>query len=147
MYLPKNEYQFYCKVQGQKTKQWFEGTFVVKCCLTIEEQVQVALTTDRLNEGSTTVAAEYALINRSLAEINMRIVRDKDGKPQCPSWWTENNSGAKLFDSNVIFHVFAETFKAEKDWEERLEKDVKVAEKKAEANPIKTAKEEAQAEG
>jgi hypothetical protein len=143
MYLPKNEFTFYCKVQGQKTKQWFEGNFIVKCCLTIEEQVQVAIDTDRLNQGSITIAPEYALLNRSLAEVNMRIVFDKDNKPQCPTWWTENRNGSKLMDSNVIFYIFSEAMKAEKDWADRLENDAKQTEKRAEASPVE-AKAEAQ---
>lgn len=141
MYLPKNEYQFYIKHQGNKTKQWFEGTFVVRCCLTLEEQVQVAINVDRLNQGSVTIAPEYGLVNRALAEVQMRIVNDKDGKPQCPTWWTENRHGAGLFDSNIVFQVFADAMKAEEDWAKRLDEDTKKAEKRAEEKPAEAPKE------
>jgi len=135
MYLPKNEFVFQFKMQGSKTKQWYEGTFAVKCLLTLEEQVQVAILTDRFNQGSTTLAPEYGLVNRSLAEIQMRIIKDKDGKMQCPTWWNENGNGATLFDSNIVFGVFSEALKGEKEWEKNIDDEITKTNDRVAAQP------------
>ena len=132
MHLADNEHTFYCKVQGEKTRSWYEGDFTVSCILNQEELVDVALRTDRYCGGSKNLSSQYVLINRSIAELEVRIVKDaKTGKMKAPTWWTESDNGRLLYDTNVVYRVFAEAMKAEEEWNKRLASKVEDAEKQA----------------
>lgn len=131
MHLANNEHKFYCKIQGEKTMEWFEGDFVVKCILTNEEQVDIAIRTDRYNAGSKTLPTQHTLINRTIAELEVRIMRDAKGKLQAPTWWIESDGGRLLYDTNVLYHVFAEAMKAEQVFAQRLKDKAEAAEKLA----------------
>jgi hypothetical protein len=134
MYEPiaQNEYSFHVRLTGEKSKLPYEGTFAVKCLLTQEEMVDIAVRVDRYNSGSKNLPAQYALINRAIAEIEVRLIRDKKtSKPQCPTWWTESDFGRLLVDSNILFEVFAKAMEAESEWQKRLAAKVEAAEKQA----------------
>jgi len=129
MHLTNNEHKFYFKKKGDISGQSFEGDFTVKCVLNIEEQVQVGILVDRYNAGSRTLDPNRALMNRSIAELEMRIVKDKEEKFLCPTWWTESDFGRTLYDYNILYSVFSQAMDAEKDWKDRINKEVKKAEK------------------
>lgn len=118
--LPANEHTLYVKIQGEDTKEWFEGSFTFKCLLNQAEKVEVAVRTDRYNQGSTTISPQHALINRTIAELEMRTIK-------APTWWTENGNGRLLYDTNVVFHVFKEAFEAEAAFKKKLEDKIKAA--------------------
>jgi hypothetical protein len=121
--LPNNEYSFYTKVVGEKTQEHLEGSFTVKCLLSQAELVEVAIRTEQYNQG-TALPAQFALINRAIAELEVRIIKS-------PTWWSERGNGRDLYDTNVVFHVFKEAFKAEEEWKKRIEEKAKEAESKA----------------
>ena len=128
--IQNNEYTFHVKVQGEKTKEQYEGTFTVKCILNQEEMVDVALRTDRYCGGSKNLANQYILVNRSIAELEVRIIKDeKTGKMKAPTWWIESDSGRLLYDTNVVYKVFADAMKAEEQWYKKLADKVEEAEK------------------
>jgi hypothetical protein len=128
MLLPGNEHSFHFKEQCKATHEWYEGDFTVKCLLTNEEQSEIALRTDRYNQGSKTLAPSFALFNRTLAELEMRIIK-------APTWWRESDSGRTLYDADIVYSVFKEAMKGPEEWAKRLEaktKAAKEAEKKTE---------------
>lgn len=122
MHLANNEHKFYLKVKGDKTGEPFEGDFNVKCILTNEEQVEVAIRVDRYNGGSTTISQAHALINRTVAELELRIKRDEKGKLLAPTWWVDSDFGRTLYDTNVLYSVFEKAMEGEKKWDERIRK-------------------------
>jgi hypothetical protein len=129
MHLANNEHKFYFKEKGVISNQWFEGDFSVKCVLTIEEQVRVGVLVDRYNGGSRTLDPNRALMNRSIAEMEVRIIYDNDNKPLCPTWWSENGFGRTLIDSNILYSVFSKAMEGEKKWMKDLEKEADKSEK------------------
>lgn len=133
MFLTNNEHKFYLKAKGEKTAEAFEGDFTTKCILNQQEQVEVALRTDRYNGGSKTISPTHALINRTVAELEVRMIK-------APTWWTDSDSGRLLYDTNILFDVFTETMKGEKVWADRLKGEVENAEKDAEKSPAKDKK-------
>lgn len=135
--LPNNEYTFAFKRQGDVSKEWYEGTFVVKCVLTNSEQIDVAIRTDRYNAGAKNLGEHFKLFNRTMAELDVRIVKS-------PHFWKENNGGWELLDANIIYEVFAEAMKGQTSWSERLKERVEEAEKAAEKNPKKAKKDQPQ---
>jgi hypothetical protein len=132
MHLANNEHKFYFKEKGEVSNQWFEGDFSVKCVLTIEEQVRVGVLVDRYNGGSRTLEPNRSLMNRAIAEMEVRIANNEKGKPLCPSWWAENDFGRTLYDSNILYSVFSKALEAEKKWADSLEKEADKSEKEVE---------------
>lgn len=128
--LPSNEYTFTLKVKGDKTKSSYEGPFTVKCLLSNGELIDVGLRIDAYNRGSTTVPQGIALLNRALAELEVRIIK-------APSWWKDSNSGRDLLDTNVIYEVFEKSLDAEKVYDERIAEQVKKDEAVAEESSKK----------
>ena len=125
MFLPNNESTFHFKKQGERSKEWFEGVFTVKCLLNQAEQIQVAIINDRYNGGVSTLPPKYALLNRTLAELEARIVK-------APTWWTESQGGKTLYDTDIIFEVFKKAFEAEESWLKKVEDATKEATANAE---------------
>ena len=113
MSLPSNEHTFEFSEKGEKTKKAFEGSFTVKCLLSIQEIVDVGLRIDSYNRGSITVAPGINLINRAFAELDVRIVKS-------PSWWKDSNNGRELRDINIVLQVFSKAVDAEDVYEKRI---------------------------
>lgn len=130
MFLANNEHKFYLKAKGEKSGQSFEGDFTVKCILNIEEEVEVAIRTDRYNAGSKTLNPSMALINRTIAELEMRIIK-------APTWWTDSGYGRTLVDKNVVYDVFTKAMEGEKVWADRLKSEAEEAEAEAEKSQKK----------
>jgi hypothetical protein len=133
--LPNNEYIFHFKSKGEKSGDWYEGSFTVACVLNNLEQMEVAIRTDRYNAGSRTLPEQFKLFNRIMAELELRIKK-------APTWWTENNHGWALFDANIVHEIFNKAMEAEKVWSDRLKEKADQAEKTAEKMPAKRAKKE-----
>lgn len=125
MFLANNEHKFYFKQKGDVTGQSFEGDFVCKCVLSNVEMIEVGLRVDRYNGGSKTLNPALALMNRTIAECEVRIIK-------APTWWQESDSGRSLYDSNILYSVFTEVMKGEKEWADRLKKEADEAEAAAE---------------
>jgi len=139
MFLSNNEHRFRVKIKGEKTGEWFEGDFTSKCILNNEEQVQIAILVDRYNAGSRTISQNHALINRAVAELEMRIVRDKKGKLLAPTWWVESDHGRLLYDTNVLYEVFTKAVEGEKIWAKRISGEADEAEKNVDEHGTEAA--------
>lgn len=144
MHLPNNEYKFYFKEKGEVSGQWFEGDFTVKCVLNIEEQVQVGILVDRYNGGSRTIDPSRSLMNRTIAELEVRLSYDKNDKPLCPTWWEDSVFGRKLIDHNILYGVFAKAMEGEANWKKALNKEGDKAEKEVKKSEKVKAERESQ---
>lgn len=122
MNLPKNTYTFTFREKGEKTKKTYEGTFVVKCLLTALEVGQVAINQDVLNGGVKNIPSGVAILNRALAELDVRIEK-------APSFWKDANNGRDLMDLNIILEVYNKALDAETDYEKRINEEAEQAEK------------------
>ena len=135
--LPDYEFTFHFDSKGEKSGEQFYGDFTVKCILNNEEQVEVAMRTDRYSSGSKTLPSHVNLFNRTISELEMRIKRDKEGKLMAPSWWTESDGGRLLYDANIVYEVFTASIKGEEVWAARIKEKADKAEKLAEISPVK----------
>jgi len=118
------EHTFYLDTIGQKTKKKFRGDFNVKCVLKNRETIDIAVATDRYNGGSTTLAPQYALLNRAIAELEVRII-------DAPKWWEKSDGGRELEDTNVVFEIYQQALNTEKEWAKRITEKAEKAEKDA----------------
>ena len=134
MLLPvSNEYTFMLSTKGESTGMKYEGAFKVKCLLTTTEKVDIGLRLDAYNRGSKTVPQSTAILNATLAELDIRVM-------ESPSFWKDSDSGRQLLDTNIIFEVFKLSTEAEEDFRKRLKEKSDDAEKKAEES-VKKKKE------
>lgn len=122
MDLPKNEYTFQFNERGERTKKIYDGSFTVRCLLTMEDIRRVGIKLDILNGGSQTLPPGVGLLNRAFAELDIRIIK-------APSWWKDANDGRDMFDTNVILEVFNKALDAERNWDERVTEAAGEAEK------------------
>lgn len=136
MDLPSNEYTFNLDETGERTKRRFDGSFTVKCLLTIDEIVDVGLRMDAYNRGSTSVMPGIQLLNRARAELEVRIQKS-------PSWWRDSNNGRDLMDTNIILEVFNKALDAEKVYDERIASVSKGAEEVLEKSASKKSAKQA----
>lgn len=134
MLLPvSNEYTFHLSVKGESTGLKYEGTFKVKCLLTTSEKVDIGLRLDSYNRGSKTVSQGVAVLNATLAELDVRIM-------ESPSFWKDSDYGRELLDTNVIYEVFKKSNEAEEDFKERIRSIAEKSEKESEESAKSSAK-------
>lgn len=146
MFDISNEYTFSVRIEGERTKKVYEGSFTVKAVLTYEEQVQLGLLLDRYNGGSRTIPEATFNMNRALAEMDIRVVLDTKGNQRAPAWWRDSDGGRKLIDKNVVLEVFMKALDAEADFDKRIEEKSKAAEAEVEKQAKKKKNEKESAE-
>lgn len=138
MLLPvSNEYTFMLSTKGESTGMKYEGAFKVKCLLTTTEKVDIGLRLDSYNRGSKTIPQATAILNATLAEMDVRII-------DSPSFWKDSDFGRQLLDTNIIFEIFKLSNDGEEDFRQRLKAKAEESEKKAEES-VKNKKKEAKA--
>lgn len=126
MILPvANEYTFHLVCNGDSTGLKYEGTFKVKCLLTTSEKVDIGLRLDSYNRGSKTVPQAVAILNATLAELDVRVI-------DSPSFWKDSDYGRQLVDTNIVYEVFKLASDSEDDFKKRMKDKSADAEKKAE---------------
>jgi hypothetical protein len=118
--LPDKNQTFTLDVVGERTKERFQGSFTVKAMLTIAETVDVGLRTDAYNNGSRTIGERIYLMNRAIAEMEVRLVSDPKKGLLAPSWWKDSDGGRTLLDLNVLYEVYNKAMSAETEYEKRL---------------------------
>lgn len=136
MFLANNQETFHVKIQGDKTKEWFEGDFTVLCLLDMGQQMDVALRTDRYNGGSKTLPEQFKLFNRMIAELDVRVTKS-------PTWWSESSGGWNLHDTNIVREVFVKAIEAEDGFGKKVAEKAETTEARAEKQPAKKADEKA----
>jgi hypothetical protein len=140
--LPKNEMTVHFDEIGVDTGLPYQGDFIVKCALTIQDKHSVALEKTRLMADTANPTGDLAGIAVTLAEVRARIIK-------APEWWAETDRGAKMFDENILLRLYDKFMDCEDNWKTSIrdsaikarEADEKKAEEAAKPKP------EAQAEG
>jgi hypothetical protein len=134
MLLPvSNEYTFHFSEKGESTGLKYEGTFKVKCLFTTAEKLDIGLRIDSYNRGSKTVSQGIAILNATLAELDVRII-------DAPSFWKDCDFGRDLVDTNIIYEVFKKASVSEEDFKTRIQALAEESEKKAAESVKKKAK-------
>lgn len=145
--LPDKNHTFTVDVVGERTKERFQGSFTVKAMLTIAETVDVGLRTDAYNNGSRTIGERIYLMNRAIAEMEVRLASDPKKGLLAPSWWKDSDGGRQLLDLNVLYDVYNKALSAETEYEKKLTGSADEVEAANEAaSQAAEAKEEAKAE-
>lgn len=137
MFLPSTETQIEFECTGETTSKRYSGSFTIKSVLNNFEATEVILRADRYNGGSQTLPVQTALLNRAIAELEIRV-------KSSPDWWSKSDSGRLIYDQNVIFELFNKVLEAQKEWKDKLSSE---ASKSEAASKPKKGKKDAEKEG
>jgi hypothetical protein len=102
---------------GERTKSRWSGTFYVKCILTHMDEFNIERVYSDLipKNPSRDLGDELIMRAETIAQLSSRIV-------QGPAWWDTSRGGKDLIDSNPLYDLLGECYKATKKWDEDLEK-------------------------
>lgn len=110
--LPSMEHTFTVKIEGNDTKQIWEGTFCYKRP-NIRIETEIDKTAAILNGGIPGLTEDTVFLHEVLATLKHTLIK-------YPEWFEKSDYGYELHDSNVIFELYKETRKFEKDWRDKV---------------------------
>ncbi len=116
--LPPQEHTFTIQVQGDRSKQTFEGSFTYSRP-TLGVNIQIGRT-KALITGGLPVDADTDAVADMLATLRHTLVKS-------PEWWAKSDHGAKLQDLNVLFELMKRCNDFEKSRDEKLDEQAKPA--------------------
>lgn len=122
--LPSMQHTFTISVKGLETGQMFDGTFTYQRP-NLKARSDIAKTIAFLNGDLKNIDEDTKLIHHIAATLRHTLVK-------YPEWWEKEEFGFALYDTNVLFEIYTETRKFEKEWSDKVWKveDKKTEEKK-----------------
>ena len=112
MNFPKTEKTFnfdYTTAFGNR----YEGSFTVKCLLTIGEKHRLELEKTRLLGNHPNPTDELVGIAVILSNLRHRIV-------DAPNWWAQSRGGETIKEEEVLAELYSKTQDAEIEWRREL---------------------------
>jgi len=134
--LPENEKTFRISVIGETSKKNYEGTFVTVCVPTLRQTSQAGVIQTRLNDDLANIDQSLKMYHAMIAQCQVRLTK-------APDWWIASDNGQNLLDLNVLYSIFEECMKAEKEWRDEVwgaEKEEKKVESTTESSEEDNAK-------
>jgi len=110
--LPAQEHTFQLKLEGNDTRQKFEGSFTYKRP-NIRISTEIDKTTAILNGGILGLDEDTQFFHKMLATLKHTVIK-------YPEWWEQSDFGYELQDTNVVIELYKETQKFEKEWREKV---------------------------
>lgn len=110
--LPKMEKTFDFSEVGNTTGHKYEGTFTVKCVLTVSQRHAMELERTRLMADYKNPSPDLSVISATLAECRARII-------DAPGWW-KDKLGSDLIDEEILFTLHSKCLDAEDAWKAEL---------------------------
>jgi hypothetical protein len=120
MDLPKREKTFYFDYEGESGFR-YEGTFTVKCRLTVAEKYASELEKTRLQGDTSNPSAGLSGLAIALSSLRSRII---DG----PNWWKQG-LGLGIEDEDALVELFNKVEDTANEWVlevKKLTKDEKL---------------------
>jgi len=130
------EHSFRINLKGEETGKIFEGDFVYKRP-SIRTDSEISKTKAML-DGGMNLDEDTQFIHKVLATLKHTI-------QNCPKWWEDSDFGFELYDLNVVFDVYKETQKFEKEWRDKVwvEESPEETKKPGQAKEVSKAAKEA----
>ena len=118
--LPKNEKTFEIDVVGVDTGVQYQGTFTVRCILSMADRHAMEMEKTRLMADFAHPSGGLAGIATTLASLRVKIIKG-------PPWWENSDGGTTIMDENAILAIYDACNKAEMDWRSALRKQAEEA--------------------
>jgi hypothetical protein len=111
--LPNNIKTIHIDVEGETTGIRYEGSFGVKCALSIRDKQAVEVSKSRLTEDMANPSNSLYAMAAMISILRAKIM-------DFPEWWKEVNYGSDLLDDNVLIELFEKCEQASEDWRKSL---------------------------
>ena len=112
MDLPKNERSFIFESTGSATNKKYEGTFVVKCVLTIGEKRRLEIEKSRQMADLTNPTEELRIMASVISNLSTRVISSPD--------WFKQFMGDDILDHNVIYDLYGKVMDQEDAWRKEV---------------------------
>ena len=113
MELPKNEKTFTFNEKGDTTLKDYEGSFTVKCVLSMFDKRVLEIEKSRLKADVANPSAELTALTIILANLKVRV-------SDSPEWWKNSDNGNNMTDENIVVTLFDKVMDQEDEWRKEL---------------------------
>lgn len=113
MNLPKNERTFEFEEVGELYGKPYQGSFTVKCVLTMLEKRVLEIEKSRMRSDITNPTPDLIALTTILANLKARII-------SAPEWWKQSNDGNDIQDENIIVALFDKVMDQEEEWRKEV---------------------------
>ena len=133
--LPDNDKIFDIDIEeGEVTRQNYKGKFQCKCVLNLREKSEADVLQKGFSQGLTNLTEDTLVYHLIVAQLSARLTK-------APDWWIAAGNGSDLEDLNVLYEVYQECLKAEREWKDQVwgaaeKKPEPVTEKKLESTSV-----------
>lgn len=115
MSLPKNEKTFQFDVKGEMTSHRYEGSFTVKCMLSVADKRALEIEQSRLSMDLKNPTDNLSALSRIIANLRVRVL-------DAPEWFNQSISSLDFLDDNVMFELYSKCLDMSAEWKEELDK-------------------------
>jgi hypothetical protein len=109
MDLPKNEKSFALDHVGQTTGKKYQGTFTVKCALSMADKRKLEIEKTSLSADFNNPTAELAAISSIIANLRVKVI-------DAPDWFKQSIRSLDILDEDVYLEVFDKCFEKSEEW-------------------------------
>ncbi len=113
MELPKNEAVFDIDMVGDTTPKKYDGTFTVRCVLSMGQKHAMELEKTRLLGNYNAPTDELVGLAVIFANLRAKII-------DAPEWWKQSQGGSNIMDENVLVAVYNKIADAEAEWKTKV---------------------------
>lgn len=109
MDLPKNEKSFSLDHIGNTTGKKYQGTFTVKCALSMADKRKLEIEKTSLSADFNNPTAELAAISSIIANLRVKVI-------DAPDWFKQSIRSLDILDEDVYLEVFDKCFEKSEEW-------------------------------
>ena len=109
MSLPKNESAFDFSHVGELTGKKYEGTFSVKCMLSIADKRILEIEKSRLTADLQNPTGNLSALGSVVANLRVRVIN-------APDWFNQSILSLDILDEEVIFELYSECLNKSEEW-------------------------------
>jgi hypothetical protein len=113
MDLPSNEKTFLFKHEGQLTGRLYEGTFKVKCVLTLADKRALEVERSSLSLDLSNPSSELNAISDVVANLRVRVI-------DCPDWFKQSIKALDTLDDELFFEIYSKCIDASNEWVDKV---------------------------
>lgn len=109
MDLPKNEKSFVLDHTGETTGRKYQGTFTVKCMLSLADKRALEIEKTKLSADLNNPSNELSAIATIIAHLRVKVV-------DAPDWFKQSIRNLDLLDEDAFVEVYDKCFQKSEEW-------------------------------
>ena len=109
MDLPKNERSFLFNHNGEVSGRKYEGTFTVRCALSMAEKRSLEIEKSALSADLLNPTGNLSAISSVVANLRVRIIKS-------PDWFKQSILSLDLLDEEVYFELYSKCLEEADAW-------------------------------